>query len=411
MKKELLILILLFAYIGNALAQRDYRKGYIVTNNRDTVFGWIDYRGDIRNSKVCSFRESESDKATEYAPGDIAEYRFIDSKYYVSRDIGTEYESKTVFLEFLVNGMANLYYYCDNNAEGHYYIEKDDNFVELKTVEREAIVANELGTKALKSYTIKSYIGTLKATLDVWEMGDEIDKAKLEHRSLINIAKNYHQYACMDGSECVVYEKKKTLVAFRIAPVVGVNLSTFRLVNPYVENYNFDPSTNLTIGLNLNISLPRINEKFFLQMQAMYTKYYFFGTYNSSPNSISSASSDVHFRTNVLQTGLAVKYEYPKGKWRPTLATGVSFIYLPDGTIEQITDTDYDGVIHSNTSKFSVSTHFMTGFEVTPGIHYYVTPKRIIFMQLQYLRCYRREFVNFSAHMNQSLGLLAGIYF
>ena len=96
---------MLFVCIHGIHAQRDFRKGYIITNQQDTIYGWIDYRGDVRNAKVCLFRKTETDPSMDYMPLDIAAYRFINSKYYVSRDVGDEYAPKQVFLEYLVNGM------------------------------------------------------------------------------------------------------------------------------------------------------------------------------------------------------------------------------------------------------------------------------------------------------------------
>ena len=97
MKRVYLFLILLFVYIGCIQAQRDYRKGYIITNQQDTIYGWIDYRGDLRNAKTCSFKKTETDRATDYSPSDIAAYRFIDNKYYVSKNIGSAENPKQVF--------------------------------------------------------------------------------------------------------------------------------------------------------------------------------------------------------------------------------------------------------------------------------------------------------------------------
>ncbi len=401
-KKELIIIVVLLLTSTGVWAQRDYRKGYIITNTQDTIYGWIDYRGDIRNSKVCSFKESEAGQVTDYTPLDIAAYRYIDSKFYVSKNVGTADAPKQVFLEYLVNGLAKLYYFRDDNTNEHYYIERDGHFLELKMDEKEVEVDGKTQIK-----TVKSYVGVLKATLNVWEMSSEIDKAKLEHPSLINIAKDYHQYACTDGSECIIYEKKKPLMALRVGPVVGADLSTLKLMDKDEEKYKFDPSTNLTVGVNLNFSMPRFNEKIFLQMQAMYTKYYFFDNFESPQKAI-----DVHIRSNVLQMGLAIKYEYPKGKWRPTLAVGTAAISMINGTVEETTDWYlYNGSVRPATEKSDFPTKFMYGFEVVPGVHYYLSKEWILFIQLQYLRCVKRQYVNYPANIIQSFGLSAGIYF
>ena len=402
MSKHRTIIIAFLLFMGSSIwAQRDFRKGYIITHEQDTIYGWIDYRGDIRNSKVCSFKKAENDQTTDYSPSDIAAYRFIDSKFYVSRNIGSGDAPKQVFLEYLVNGMAKLYYYRDENTSDNYYIENEGHFIELKIDEKEVEVDGKTHIK-----TVKTYVGVLKALLNVWEMSSEIDNAKLTHSSLIDIARDYHQYACTDGSKCIIYEKKKPLMALRIAPVVGTDLSMLKLMDYDVEKYKLDPSTNFTVGVNLNLSMPRINEKIFLQMQAMYTKYYFFGAYEKPQGSV-----DVHVRSNVLQMGLAVKYEYPKGKWRPTLSAGAAANWMPDGSIEEVIDSYTIGGIRTSHVKRNFPTRFMYGFEIIPGIHYYHTPKRIIFLQAQYLQCYKQENFKFPSNIIRSIGLSAGLYF
>ena len=397
MKRQSIIFIFLLASIS-AWAQRDYRKGYVITNSQDTIYGWIDYRGDVRNSRTCSFKKSENDQATDFSPSDIMAYRFTDSKYYISRSV----DNKQIFLEYLVNGIAKLYYYRDDRTSEHYYIEKEGDLIELKVDEKEVEVDGKTQIK-----TVKSYVGVLKATFNVWEMGKEIDRAKLDHESLINITKDYHKYACTDGSECIVYERKEPLLNLRIGPVVGGDLSTIRYMEKDKEKYDFDPASNFTFGVNLNIYIPRFNEKFFMQLQALYTRYYFFANYQEKGGSI-----DAHIRSNVLQMSLGIKYEYPKGRLRPTLAAGLAVIYMP-GEIEKNIDTYYTyyNEIRSSTSDSDFPTKVLTGFVITPGLHYYLTPDSIIFMQLSYMRCYKREAVNFPANIIQSFGLSAGIYF
>ena len=420
-KRGVLMLTLLFVYIGGIQAQRDYRKGYIITNMNDTIHGWIDYRGEARNARICSFRETENGQATDYSPWDIAAYRFIDSKFYISKNIGNDDAPNRVFLEYLVNGMANLYYYREDNVYERYYIEKEGQFHELKIDE----IKVEVGG-ITRTMPVKSYVGVLMATLNVWEMRDNIEKAKLEHKSLINIARDYHNFTCTDGSECIIYERREPLIALRIGPVVGVGFSTFKMVEnkflPFFNNdigdfswkwnetsYRFDPSTNFTVGINLNFSSPRMGEKLFLQIQAMYTKYHFFDVSQSSSSTI-----ERHIKSDALQVGLGFKYEYPKGKLRPTLAAGGAIIWLPGVSYKEI---------RSPYSSYAVDKDLnseLLGFEIIPGIHYYLTNGRIVFVQAQYLQCSNDQVIKRTMYPNvsdkrtnriQSLGISAGIYF
>jgi hypothetical protein len=437
MSKRKIITTALLLLAGGVWAQHDYRKGYIITNQQDTIYGWIDYRGDIRNAKICSFKESETGQATDYSPSDIAAYRFVDSKFYISRNIGSTDEPKQVFLEYLVNGLAKLYYYRDDTPQdrsffendGHllnkspnlYFIENDGQFLELKIdkmiMQDDSKSAHSSIDSRHKIISKKSYVGILKATLNVWEMNSEIDKAKLEHESLINITRNYHQYACTDGSECIVYEKQKSLIVLRIGPMVGADLTSMKLFKYevfrelyfyYSPNFTigFDPSTNYTVGINLNFSMPRINEKLSIQLQPKYSKYYFFKTLESPEQ-----ATDIQIKSNVLQMGLALKYEYPKGKWRPTLAAGAAIIWLPDGSIEINIDKYFDDRVKHSREIFDFPTKNLFGFEIIPGIHFYLTPKRIIFAQAHYLHIPKNLSVNIPVTQAHSFGLSAGIYF
>ena len=65
----------------------------------------------------------------EYLPADINGYRYTDNKMYISKLLIKDNEilnAKRVFLEYLVKGTMNLYYYRDKNKDEHYYVEKEN---------------------------------------------------------------------------------------------------------------------------------------------------------------------------------------------------------------------------------------------------------------------------------------------
>ncbi len=410
MKKGLLFIVLIFITI-NGLAQRDYRKGYIITHEMDTIYGWVDYRGDIRNAKICSFKKNDTDKAMEYTPETITAYRFLDGKYYVSKSVDNEDVPKQVFLEYLVNGMASVYYYRDDFTNHHYYLEKDETFIELKEEKKE--ISDGHGTVYK---TVKPYIGMLKATLNVYEMSDEIEKSGLDRPSLINIAKDYHSYACTDGSECIVYEKPKPPVLFRIGPLVGIDYSRFIMSGWWYskKQYEFQTSAqwgyglNWSCGVNMNLSLPQWNDKFFLQMQLLYTRHDYSGIVKTY-----STTVDAYIRhCNIFQMDLAIKYEYPTGRFRPTIALGAVGMYLPNGVMEESTDEEgYLRPLLFSTSSYDLPMKMLYGFGFTPGVHYYLSKKIVLFIQLQCKYVHRKSSAATPAVTIQSYGLSTGVYF
>jgi hypothetical protein len=74
-------------------------------SEHDTVFGLINYKEDKSNSLVCYFKKTEKDTIQKFLPEKNYGYRFIDSKYYISKEIETKDGLKTIFVEFLGSGL------------------------------------------------------------------------------------------------------------------------------------------------------------------------------------------------------------------------------------------------------------------------------------------------------------------
>ena len=74
MNYKLLIIFILLCLSNILNAQNDFRAGYIITNSNDTVFGEIDYRGDILMGKLCKFKTNGN--IVDYLPSQISAYRF-----------------------------------------------------------------------------------------------------------------------------------------------------------------------------------------------------------------------------------------------------------------------------------------------------------------------------------------------
>ncbi len=91
--------------------QNSYKSGYIVTNNNDTIYGLIKLRSNYLNNRSCDFKKTEDDSPEQLSPSDIKAYKIEDSKFYISKMISLRDTNRVVFLEFLLDGIVNLYYY------------------------------------------------------------------------------------------------------------------------------------------------------------------------------------------------------------------------------------------------------------------------------------------------------------
>ena len=129
MKRENLIfsyifsLIVFFTISSILNAQSDFQKGFVIKNNNDTLYGLLDFRNFVRSSTLCSFKKYENETIINFTPNEILGYRLLDDKYYVSREVETKDGRKDLFLELIIKGQANIFYYRDIYGE-HYLIDK-----------------------------------------------------------------------------------------------------------------------------------------------------------------------------------------------------------------------------------------------------------------------------------------------
>ena len=111
----------LLALLGfSAVYARDFRPGYVVTSAGDTLRGEINHGNATALCAECLFRPDGQATATRYLPGDLAAYRFEGGQYFLARPLEG---AGLVFLEVLVQGELDVYYY-KKGADEHYYVEK-----------------------------------------------------------------------------------------------------------------------------------------------------------------------------------------------------------------------------------------------------------------------------------------------
>jgi hypothetical protein len=316
-------------------AQTNFQPGFYITHQYDTIYGEIDNRGDLRNSRICDFRSNEKAESKSFAPGEIIAYRFTgEGKYYISKEITVKEETQEVFLEFLVNGISNLYYYRGEGSDRYFLESGDGTMTELTN----NLIESEVDGVA---YIRKSnlYVGQMKATFgDCPEIQSKVDKARFNHKSLIELTREYHEYTC-DGEKCIIYEKPSQAILISGGVYVGVLRSSLDFPSYYgsdmdfasdasykwYQEYTFGKQTDMVVGLQFRFTLPRANEKLALILLTEYFQgdYYAYTEDRSNPGLLIQMEANAHVSS--LNTMAGLLYTFPKGKIRPSLAVGPLF--------------------------------------------------------------------------------------
>jgi len=401
------LFLLILCSLNDLKGQTDFRPGYVITNDKDTLHGLIDYRSDSRNSKKCDFKPEQNSTVQEFLPGSINGYRFTDGKFYVSKTITSDGLEMQLFLEFLVNGISDLYYYT-NGTNSYYFIEKaDGQLLELKIEQRQVNIDGE-------DFTYKSlkYIGLLKyAFADCQQIFPLINNVKLEDKSLIEITKKYHDYVC-DGEKCIIYEKQLPAIMLKISPFISMNgtFMQFKDVQVY-DAINFRLGSYPSIGLLLNTSLPKTNEKLSFQVSGEFGNCYFYGT---GVNSRNNAFEEVNIHTSIVKVNTGFKYTYPTGRFRPTLLIGGTVSKLLNIEGRRVEEIMKNSIIDTREFNDVPITNFLMGYRIDLGADCHISKSFIAFFNLGY--DHSRGLDNFMYSKSNStiiktVNLNAGIYF
>jgi hypothetical protein len=254
---SLALTILLFSV---AIAQPVFRPGYIITLQGDTMNGLINYRGSQANAKECIFKKGADSEKVTYAPNQIKSYKFVDGKYYLSSVFMNYKFKELIFLEYVIKGSVNIFYYPDD-VKDHYFAVKDTTVIELDHHERLSGKAEEDILIIAKSEKYKKQLKLL--IQDQPSLFGTIDRIDCCSKDLIMMTKEYQKLSC-PSQECIQYEKKTGLnLKFKFGMLSSAGLSHLSsppydvYASDYMEtkNLNFKTVFTYEIGTSLNIYL------------------------------------------------------------------------------------------------------------------------------------------------------------
>ena len=133
MKKVLLSSLLGTVMALQVQAQVNPQKGYVITNDNDTIYGTIDYRSEKKCANECSFLPDGGTEYKTYLPGEICGYRFADNGvFYVTKTFTVEGKEKTFFAEFLLQGGVSLFRYEEAGVDYYFFIGEDGKVATVK---------------------------------------------------------------------------------------------------------------------------------------------------------------------------------------------------------------------------------------------------------------------------------------
>ncbi len=332
MKKLLTNLAFIFACTTAMIAQADYRKGYIVKLNGDTLFGFVNYQKEAVNNSTCNFKRFDIAFPVNYSPEKLKAYGIFGGKQYLSANI----HGKQVFIEYLVKGEISLMYL--NRSGEHFYIYSENTkLVELKS-------GKTLDPNDNKLYD--RYKDFLSEKLKPGDYNALIQDSKLDVRSLVYLIKSYNeksQYAFLVPER----PKEKSMIMdynllgtnkFHIGVMGGTSFYKFSATVKdnlyfYLSNADYKWDASPVGGIFVKWNVSRTRPQWSVQTNLMYheVSLYGFSKAVKPSNKDLMLYDDVFVDFNELKIQFLVNYSLLKSNFNilPHFGIGTSKRFSP----------------------------------------------------------------------------------
>lgn len=374
---RVLSLFLTSFLIQNVYCQTDFRNGFIITTEGDTVKGFIDYGEGTKNFRSCKFRQAGNNDIVVYNPDQIMGFGFFNDKYLETRIIPTETDVlEKVFVEVLVKGSATLYKY-----RLRFFVQNNGNELHELTNEEQEVVYN--GKKVIRNSN--SHIGILSYLLsDCDKLKGRIERVRFDEKSLTKLIAGYN--TCV-GSSNTIFKEEKPWATMSYGFSIGFNSSLLKIESTIIDNHyltaGFDRANSLIIGPSFRISAPRMNERISFNGNILYMSAKYLSN-NSIQRSAYLERNDVNVELKQLKIPIGLTYSLPEKKLTPYASVGMSFTLHLSSSSRRIFERERDGIVQNFDEKAIDTTNNHFGYWFGLGIKNTVSPKLRVFFELRY---------------------------
>lgn len=311
MKSNFGFICLLFVFLilsVDSNAKKDFRDGFIISNNNDTILGQVLYRINELNFKSCLFKKD--DLVKDYLPSEIIGFGYKNDKFYTSKIVDS------TFVQTLISGELSLY-----RHKANYYVQKkggtifklENNVIHDTVNDIERIYFN---TKWRGIMAVLTYDCIPNSNVLVQQVRfDELDLSKFVIK-----------YNDCKSLKYIDFKKLRPWYTINLGLSVGLINSSLYIHRPEGQFLYFNDqykSLDPTYGLVFDISLPRISEKLSIQ-----SEFYYYKTAYSNLKLI-DGPSPITYNTNIGFTSISIpvsaKFSFRKGKVPFYLQSGIVY--------------------------------------------------------------------------------------
>lgn len=277
-------IVLAFLNSVSGYSQENFKPGFIVDNNKDTIKGLIDYRNWAITPKKFKFKIQSNSETKVYSSTDILSFGVAGEIYTsgivivedgplnsMDHDNLWQFHERidTTYLQVLVDGPKSLYYLEDENQKIHFFIGQSGKFDRLMFK-----VYNTKYNNISIEKRDEKYKGQLNIYLqDCSSIQKKISSSEYKKNELIKLFKDY--YECKNSEITYHYKVEKNKSEFGL--LAGLSFTQLKFIADkefsYLKKADFPISTNLAFGVFWNILFSRQKDRISFNNEVLYCSY------------------------------------------------------------------------------------------------------------------------------------------
>jgi hypothetical protein len=359
--RALIALTLLLCYFASSA--QDYRPGFRVGIDGDTVKGLVRYATAKRSEKRCLFKPSKGAVKTVYSPADIQGYGIFGDRYYET--IADPKDGAGMFARVLSSGQLGLLL-----AHHQFFLRRDTVELLPPPVKIKIAVANGQAFR-----TEKPYAGVLNIALS--DCSIRADELPYSEKELTVAVDQYNR--CKDPN----FQSMQRRKAFQI----GMSAFTSYIYSDMslkFDQVSIDASTFLAYGIGVDLYSPRIFDKLSLALDVTYGKSFYQGLI-SGPSSGYYLREDVFMNFTSIRLAAAVRYSFLDASHTPYLKFGFADYAVIKDDIRILTEKELaEGMVITSKSSGGFGVKNPKGIYVGLGYQHSVNKKIKCFVEGRY---------------------------
>jgi len=228
MNRAIYCIIFLSIYVNTAFSQEEYRPGFIISNEGDTIRGILKFATDINHQNAVTYRKDLSGEDQTFLPHQLMGFGYSNGRSFET--IQSSGDSTHYFAKRLVDGkIALLMKYVGKSSESSFHLYRQDTSlrVDIQPVQKKQI------EKEGRNYTLNDnkYIGLLAIITESSVNDINLRKVNNSQRSLTKFIANYNSRYDNSYSTSVYKEESKYRydICAGIAPFNGTDYSSYRI--------------------------------------------------------------------------------------------------------------------------------------------------------------------------------------